>query len=62
MNRPDNYVKLLDEDQKSLTTVGDFWAAQALPSLWREEDGSLWADPVEYAKWSQADVDGEVKP
>lgn len=59
-DRPKNLVKLKPEDQKILTEVGDFWAARTtMVSLWRDEDGTLWADPVEYAAWCSP-TDGEA--
>jgi hypothetical protein len=51
MSRPPSMVQVAPEDQKALEDVGDMWIARMSMCVWRETDGTFWADPAEYAEW-----------
>jgi hypothetical protein len=60
-SRPPSMVHVAPEDQKALEEVGDMWIACMSMRVWREPDGSFWADPAEYAEW-RSPASGSVKP
>lgn len=50
-SKPPSMIQVADEDQKALEEVGDMWIARMSMRVWREPDGTFWADPAEYWEW-----------